>query len=189
MPILNEAGDRNVQISKIGYPLRAESSLGKRRTLNMRHPATTVQYVRPIVGTKLAVTEELATTPGSLSPGLTEQPVLIIWRMYAFLIKYLRYMPPGRSLTAVWTIAGDGINQIQPHIPQTSSPKRSSSLLSHDAFNWRFYHPRHFNYIQPRFGLEIAVNGISGYPQAKMMSRYLQNTYTYVGANPVTFAS
>ena len=151
MPILNEAGDRNVQISKIGYPLRAESSLGKRRTLNMRHPATTVQYVRPIVGTKLAVTEELATTPGSLSPGLTEQPVLIIWRMYAFLIKYLRCMPPGRSLTAVWTIAGDGINLISLKRPLQSGRRlfypmmpsigasiiRDTLIISNRGLDWK----------------------------------------------------
>ena len=108
-------------------------------------------------------------------------------------LENVRILDKVPMMHAAWKVADSRMDNCrrwhQPHIPQTSSPKRSSSLLSHDAFNWRFYHPRHFNYIQPRFGLEIAVNGISGYPQAKMMSRYLQNTYTYVGANPVTFAS
>ena len=69
-------------------------------------------------------------------------------------------------------------------------------FVSHDAFaqlaqhppkvDRCFYHPRRSRYIQPKFGLEVAINGIGDYSQAKaIINRYLQNTYNDGTDDPV----
>lgn len=139
----------------------------------------------------------------SLSLGLTKNnPVLIFWRMYVSLIMSLSYILPGRSLTAVWT-SPDNCTSKQA-MTLTSKPNWTKSFNSNalmfnppgspktvvvsftslnpmmPSFNSRnsplkwidaSVASRHSHHV----GLEIAINGISGYPQAKMMiSRYLQ---------------
>ncbi|KIM42929.1 hypothetical protein M413DRAFT_26890 [Hebeloma cylindrosporum] len=69
-------------------------------------------------------------------------------------------------------------------------------FLAHDAFaqlmnkplevDRRFYHPRRTRYIQPKMGLEVAVNGIAGHSGAKsLINRHLEQTYADGSGDPV----
>ncbi|PPR01350.1 hypothetical protein CVT26_015408 [Gymnopilus dilepis] len=50
----------------------------------------------------------------------------------------------------------------------------------------RFYHLRCSRYIQPKYRLEVAINGVGAFPQAKaLIDRYLEDTYRGEPADPV----
>ena len=52
--------------------------------------------------------------------------------------------------------------------------------------DWHFYHPHCSCFIQPKMGLKVAINGITGHPPTKsLINHYLKNMYSDGSGDPV----